>query len=197
MGRPAKFDREQAVEIVMNEIWKNGFEACSVKAMSEKLGITRSSFYNAFQSRANVFEEVLARYLEQSPNRGLSNPDENTRIIPLITRTFREICRIRASDPQARGCLVINCLTELVGVDERLGAKLERLVLSDLERLEHLLRRAAANGEIEDRGDLREKALALQNLLIGLNVMSKVVRSEEDLWAAARQTFEGLGLYAR
>jgi len=45
--------------------------------------------------------------------------------------------------------------------------------------------------------DLREKALALQNLLIGLNVMCKVVRSEKDLWRAARQTLKGLGVYGR
>lgn len=52
-----------------------------------------------------------------------------------------------------------------------------------------------ASGEIEDEDDIREKAFALQNLLIGLNVMAKVVRSEDDLWASAKQTLKGLGLY--
>ncbi len=181
----------------MNDIWKNGFEACSVKAISEKLGITRSSFYNAFQSRARLFEEALERYFAQSPDRVLARVDDDARVVPLLTRMFREVCRARASDPEGRGCLVVNGVAGLVGVNETLGPVLERAVLGNLERLEHLLRRAAANGEIEDRGDLREKALALQNLLIGLNVMCKVIRSEEDLWSAARQTLEGLGLYGR
>jgi len=196
MGRPAKFDRDRAVEIVMNEIWKNGFAACSVKAISEKLGITRSSFYNAFGSRAGLFEEALERYFAQSPDRVLSRVDNETRVIPLLVRMFRGLCRARAGDPEGRGCMAVNGVAELVGVNDSLGPVLERAVLGSLERLEHLLRRAAANGEIEDRGDLRDKALALQNLLIGLNVMGKVVRSEEDLWLAARQTLTGLGLYA-
>ena len=51
MARPSKFDRKEAVELAMNEIWRDGYEANSVKALSEKLGITRSSFYNAFSSR--------------------------------------------------------------------------------------------------------------------------------------------------
>lgn len=197
MGRPAKFDRDQAVEIVMNEIWKNGFEACSVKSISEKLGITRSSFYNAFQSRADLFEEVLERYFGQSPDRVLFQVDSDTRIIPLLTQMFADVCRARASDSEGRGCMAINCVAELVGVNEVLGPILERAVLGSLDRLEHLLRHAAANGEIEDHGDLREKALALQNLLIGLNVMCKVVRSEKDLWSAARQTLKGLGIYGQ
>ncbi len=196
MGRPAKFDRDQAVEIVMNDIWKNGFGACSVKAISENLGITRSSFYNAFQSRAALFEEILERYSNQSPNRVLFQVDNDTRIIPLLTQMFAEVCHARASDPEGRGCMAVNCVAELVGVNETLGPMMERAVMDSIERLELLLRHAAINGEIEDHGDLREKALALQNLLIGLNVMCKVVRSEKDLWAATQQTLRGLDIHA-
>ena len=197
MGRPAEFDRDQAVEIVMNDIWMNGYEACSIKGISEKLGITRSRFYNAFGSREALFEEALELYFSRTPDRVLAQAEGDIRIVPMLTKMFKDVCRTRAADPQGRGCMAVNCVAELVGVNESLGPMLERAVLGSLDRLEHLLRRAAANGEIEDRGDLREKALALQNLLIGLNVMCKVVRSEKDLWRAARQTLKGLGVYAR
>ena len=179
----------------MNEIWRNGFEACSVKAISEMLGITRSSFYNAFGSREALFLEALEVYFSQSPDRALAMADEDAGVLETLTRFFREVCRSRAADPEARGCLVVNSVAELVGVDETLGPVIERAIRGSLERLERLLDQAAAKGEMEDRGDHRRKALALQNLLIGLNVMAKVVHSEEDLWAAARQTLEGLGLY--
>jgi len=196
MGRPAKFDRQAAIERVMNEIWRNGFESCSVKAISEKLGITRSSFYNAFGSREALFLEALALYFSKSPDKALSALDAETSILKVLTRVFKEVCRTRASDPEARGCMAVNCVAELVGVDETLGPVLEKAILSSLDRLKSLLDQAAANGEIDDNNDLEEKALALQNLLIGLNVMAKVVRSEDDLWAAAKQTLKGLALYS-
>ncbi len=195
MGRPAKFDRQAAVELVMNEIWRGGFEACSVKAISEKLGITRSSFYNAFGSREALFLEALELYFAQSPDKALAMVDDNASILKVLTQVFKEVCRARASDPEARGCMAVNCVAELVGTDETLGPVLEKAILGSLDRLERLLGQAVVNGEIEDKGDIREKALALQNLLIGLNVMAKVVRSENDLWAAAMQTLKGLGLY--
>lgn len=196
MGRPAQFDRDEAVELVMNEIWRHGFEACSVKAISEKLGITRSSFYNAFGSRAGLFEEALDRYLKLTPDRVMKEVDADTRVLPLLTSMFREVCRVRASDLEGRGCMAVNSISELVGVHETLGPMLQRAVLGSIERVETLLRQAAANGEIEDAGDIRDKALAVQNLVIGLNVMSKAVRSEADLWAGTRLTLMGLGLYA-
>ena len=195
MGRPAKFDRQAAIELVMNEIWRDGFEACSVKAISEKLGITRSSFYNAFGSREALFLEALDLYFSRSPDNVLAMVGSDASVLKVLTQVFKEVCRSRASDPEARGCMAVNCVTELVGVDETLGPVLETAIMGKLDRLERLLDQAAANGEIENRKDLREKALALQNLLIGLNVMAKVVRSEDDLWAAAKQTLKGLGLY--
>lgn len=195
MGRPAKFDRDAAVEAAMNEIWKNGVEASSVKALSEHLGISRSSFYNTFGSREGMFREALSLYLSRTPDQVLADIGPESNILQVLTGMFREVCRVRAADPEAKGCMAINCVAELVGVDKTLGPVLETAVLESLDRLERLLRQAAVKGEIDDTGDLKGKALALQNLLIGLSVMSKVVRSEDDLWATARQTLEGLGLY--
>jgi len=116
-------------------------------------------------------------------------------VLEVLTRLFRDVCRVRAADPEARGCMAVNCVAELVGVDATLGPVMEGAVRHSLNRFESLLRQAAANGEIKDSGDLKRKALALQNLLIGLNVMSKVVRSEEDLWTGVELTLKGLGLY--
>lgn len=195
MGRPPKFDRQAAVEVAMNEIWRNGLEASSVKALSERLGITRSSFYNAFGSREALFKEALDLYFSQAPDRVLAHVGADASVLVVLTRMFREVCRVRAADPEAKGCMAINCVAELVGVDVTLGPIMEGAVRRSLERFEKLLRQAAASGEIEDTGDLKQKALALQNLLIGLNVISKVVRSEEELWSGVKLTLKGLGLY--
>lgn len=196
MGRPAKFDRDQALDFVMNEIWLNGFEKSSVKAISEKLGITRSSFYNAFGSREALFNEVLERYFSRTPDGVWVHVEEGTPVLPLLNRMFRNLCHSRAADPQARGCMAVNCIAELGGVNKKLAPKVEDVLMGRLHRLEGLLHQAVANREIEDNGDLHGTALALQNLLIGLNLMSKMVRSEDELWASARQTLRGLGLYS-
>lgn len=195
MGRPSTFDRTEAVEAAMNEIWRRGYEASSAKALSELLGINRSSFYNAFQSREALFLEALDLYFIRSPDRVLNDIPPDASILRTLTSMFREICRVRAADEDAKGCLAVNCLAELVGVDETLGPALVEVFQRSLARLESLLRRAAARGEIKDGGDIREKALALKNLLIGLNLLSKVVRNETELWSVAQQTLKGLKLY--
>jgi len=195
MGRPSKFDRAAAVEVAMTEIWKNGMAASSAKALSEKLAITRSSFYNAFGNRDQLFGEVLALYFRQSPDRAFADLGPDDRVLEILHDTLKEVCRVRAADPDARGCMAVNCVAELVGTDPTLGPVMKGAINGSIKGLENLLMQAVRNGEIENPDDLRGTALALQNLLIGLNLMSKVVRSEKDLWAATRLTLQGLGLY--
>jgi len=195
MGRPLKFNREDAIETAMSHIWRNGYRASSVKKLSEEFGITRSSFYNAFDSREALFREVLARYLRQSPDVALADAAPGIRVRQLFTRTYREACRARAGDPLGRGCMLINGVAELCNGHDELGQVLEAFVLGSLARIEQLLEWGVEQGEIEKHQDLRGKALALQNLLMGLNIMCKVVRDEKDLWSAAKTTLKGLDMY--
>ena len=195
MGRPSKFNREAAVEVVMNEIWKNGFEACSVKAISEKLGITRSSFYNAFETREALFMEALQLYATKTPDILLKNIDENTNITATITKLFREVCRFQISDPEARGCMAVNCITELVAVNEKLGPQLKEIVVRHIKTFNSLLDQAKKNGEISADANTKEIAVAMQNTLLGLSVLAKTVRSEQELWASTKLILKGLGIY--
>lgn len=196
MARPSKFDRDAAVETAMQEIWRSGYEATSVKAMSEKLGITRSSYYNAFGSREELFKEALAAYFAHSPDRALyqdADPQESVRGV--LTRTFRAACIARAADPEGRGCMAINSLCELAGGPEtELAEMMIDAVLGSVRRLEGLLNIAVERGELPRTTDCHGKALALQALLIGINTLSKAVRDEGDLWLTARTGLQALGL---
>lgn len=194
MARPIEFDRKEALIAATSAIWKHGFEPSSVKALSELLGITRSSFYNTFGSREALLREAIPVYAAQSPDAPLYAPDV-ARTLPLISKVFRDICRARSGDPEARGCLIVNAVCELCPDTEGLGAELADLVLGSAKNLERLLEMARDAGEIPNDANIHALALALQNLMIGLNVLSKVIRSEDELWLLTLTTLKGLGLY--
>lgn len=195
MARPAKFDRDAAVEAAMQEIWRSGFEATSVKAMSEKLGMTRSSYYNAFGTREDLFKEALAAYFAKSPDHVLYDEPGPGSIKSLLSRTFRAVCAARAADKEGRGCMAVNALCELAGGPETdLSAMMVSAVLGSAKRFEELLQIAVARGELPAATDCHGTALALQSLLIGINTLSKAVHAEEELWLTARTTLDALGV---
>jgi TetR/AcrR family transcriptional repressor of nem operon len=194
-GRPLKFDREYALDRVMHDIWRDGYEANSVKAISERLGITRSSFYNSFGSREALFEDVLTRYFEQAPDKDLAHLPEGMTVRALITRVFKNICAYLGNDIEGKGCLAVNCVSELCNTNPVLGPKLATLMRQRMSRFEQLLRIAVANGELPEGTAIDPLALSLKAQMVGLNTLSKVVRYEEELWAAAKTTLMALGLY--
>ncbi|VAV96195.1 hypothetical protein MNBD_ALPHA06-837, partial [hydrothermal vent metagenome] len=100
MARPSQFNRAEAVEFAMHAFWRDGYAANSVKALSHSLGITRSSFYNAFQSRENLFREALTLYANQSPDRAFQDTKPDISVKQLFTDTFATVCKVRANDKQ-------------------------------------------------------------------------------------------------
>ncbi|UES36620.1 TetR/AcrR family transcriptional regulator [Roseibium aggregatum] len=194
MARPSKFDREDALDVVMNQIWQTGYRNNSVKSLAEVLGITRSSFYNAFGSQEQLFKEVLARYTRVSPDRVLAHDNSNKLVRGVITEFFQDICRLRARDPEWRGCMAVNAISELCSSHPELGPVLAEVIFGSLERLERLLKLGVETGELPKDYDIRSSALAVQTLMIGINTLSKVVHSEKSLWLACEATLKGLDL---
>ena len=194
MARPSQFNREDAVERAMNAFWRDGYETNSVKALSEKFGITRSSFYNAFKSREGLFEEALMLYASRSPDKALHEATPDVSVKKLFTDTFRTICKVRAADEDARGCLAVNGVAELCNTNDILGPKLHQLMQANITRIETVLAWGVASGELDKETDIKALALSVKNLIVGLNVMCKLVQNEDQLWQIASTTLRGLNL---
>jgi TetR/AcrR family transcriptional regulator, transcriptional repressor for nem operon len=195
MARPSKFDRDTAIETAMQALWRHGYKANSVKGLSGALGITRSSFYNAFGDREDLFRRAMQHYSTQTPDRPFHEADRNVRFRPLLTATFYDICRVRAADPDRRGCLAVNSVAELCGSHETLGPFMALCMEKSLARIEELVGWAVERGELPANTDVRALALAINNLLVGVNVMAKIVGDEAELWGIAKTTLKALDLY--
>jgi len=197
MGRTSAFDRQQAIQTVIHEIWQQGYESCSVKALSEKLGITRSSFYHAFESREALLQEALEVYFQESPDQQFSQlliqlPEQSNTLFG-ICQIFKSICALRANDPDKKGCMAINCLVEL---HQQTAAEqyISTAIIGSVTRFESLLQIAVDNNEISAI-DIPNTALALQNILIGINVTCRAFPDEQKLWGSTKLSLQGLGVY--
>lgn len=195
-GRPATFSREGAVERAMHLFWRDGYLAVTARDLANAMNIQRSSFYNTFGSKQNVFEEALQAYSRIAPDAGLEHIQPGQPVIPAIVDTLRELCRIRAADKEARGCLVCNSVAELVGVDAELGPALDAVIKHRIAVMKRLLQQAADNGEFEPSAAVQDLAGAFVSFLLGINVISKTIRSEDELWSICRIFLLGIDLDA-
>ena len=61
-GRPRSFDRDVALDRAIRLFWSKGYEATSVRDLSEELGIGQPSLYNAFGGKRALFDEAVGVY---------------------------------------------------------------------------------------------------------------------------------------
>src|ERR671923_3003369 len=65
MARPRMFDEERALDAAMHTFWEKGYEATSTQDLCEATGLGRSSIYNTFKSKQDLFERALAHYIDR------------------------------------------------------------------------------------------------------------------------------------
>jgi TetR/AcrR family transcriptional repressor of nem operon len=194
MGRPSKFNRSEALATLKDEIWTNGFELSSVKSLSEKLGITRSSFYNSFKSREDLFEELLDDYSQAINGKEIFSINEHESVLLTITKKLKLICLYMVDDQDKRGCLAVSSIQDVVKKNERLDTYINTFFSMNVKQFVEVLNIAISRGEL-NTCDTRIKAIALQTLMVGISEMSKIFRNEGELWEAIKETLKGLELY--
>ena len=63
-GRPRQFDEEAVLDALTDLFWEKGYEATSKTDILAASGLRKSSLYNAFGSKRDLFRRVLDRYVE-------------------------------------------------------------------------------------------------------------------------------------
>jgi TetR/AcrR family transcriptional regulator, repressor for divergent bdcA len=105
-GRPRAFDREEALAKAQFLFHARGYDALSVADLTEAMGINPPSFYAAFGSKLQLYDEALGRYVE---NDGLDLTSIFVPGTPLaigIAKMLRYAATAYTSG-EACGCMVI------------------------------------------------------------------------------------------
>lgn len=102
MARPPEFDRSQALVSALHLFWEKGYDRTTVRDLTEAMGISAPSLYNAFGGKQELFDEAVASYTG-SPTRVVP-PALRERTARAVFAKMLEIAiREYASSTQPRG----------------------------------------------------------------------------------------------
>lgn len=192
LGRPTKFNRDDAIEIAMNTFWTKGYEPTSVSDLAAAMNITRSSFYNSFEDRERMFEEALVRYNSHNVDLPLEEKVAGVSAANALHSFFEAVCSKLAADPLARGCLIINCYMQ-ASPDKPAPPSVNAFFEKKLQQFSARIDDAKDEGTLGAEIDTPLLASNLLAYLIGLNVISKSIRDENTLKMMTRQFLENAG----
>lgn len=175
-GRPRGFDPEQAIATAQRLFQERGYDRVGVADIGKALGITPPSFYNAFGSKAALFDKVLDRY---AGSFGRFVPDAlagGGGVAEAIDRVLHDAARLYASKDGIAGCLAID------GARGSSDAEAVALTRRKMEESQSVIAARIAE-EAPDRAD--RLASIVVTALRGLSAAARDGASAEELRAFA------------
>ncbi|MBE1577222.1 TetR/AcrR family transcriptional regulator [Amycolatopsis roodepoortensis] len=172
MARPKEFDERAAIGRAMDAFWARGYEATSTQTLCEATGLGRSSIYNTFTSKHELFMRALDHYAERGIVARTALLEESGTGVERFRALFAYTIDEEAEHP-GRGCLVVNTVAEFGERDAEIKARID----ADTRRHLALLSACAKEGQVDgtiDRGrDPGAIAEFAHSTVAGLRLMSR------------------------
>lgn len=154
VARPREFDEDEVVAQALEQFWAAGFRGTSTGDLERVTGLNRSSLYNTFGGKRELFVAALDAYAA-GPCAELHRPLATLRGAEALGGYLDGLAAFVKSPVMSKGCLMVNStLEEIEGDDvrERVTGHFELLRRS----LRRAIRQALEDETIEPVFDPRE-----------------------------------------
>ena len=145
-GRPAQFDRDNALAALLWLLWSKGYDAATQEEMLEATGLSSSTLYRSFGTKVEILEAALALYLAWADE--MFAPLEHGHRGVEDVHTFFDRFQEQFGGPLSNaGCLVWNTMQNQINDDPRIKTLTERHMQRLRQGLTAALHRAVDAGE--------------------------------------------------
>lgn len=179
MSRPRTFDETVVLDAAAAQFRVHGFADTSTEQLCEAAGVQRSSLYNTFTSKDELFVRALERYTTTMRERQKSILNDTTingadRLRALVQSIIAEE-RAARDDDHAAGCMVVHSFMspDLRGRDQRIPGILEMDLRERLNLLEGAIRAGKLDGSFSPDADPQQGALLVITVVSGLRVTAQ------------------------
>ncbi|MEQ1879684.1 MAG: TetR/AcrR family transcriptional regulator [Burkholderiales bacterium] len=141
MARILEFDRSAALDKALVLFWNKGYQAASLADLLETMDIGRSSFYATFVDKRSLYVECLELFGKRTKDI-LLKARENMGPLDALRNFFEYTATGQRGQKTAWGCMMVNTVLELAGVDDDLSARASGLLVEMQAEFEKCLRDA-------------------------------------------------------
>ncbi|HFD78798.1 MAG TPA: TetR/AcrR family transcriptional regulator [Gammaproteobacteria bacterium] len=186
MARHKTFDEREALDAAMHEFWLRGYEGTSLQDLETAMGLTRTSIYNAFGNKRELFNRVLEHYQQTVMAALLAELDSGAGLKTGVERMLNRMIDLHFSEETPGGCLVVLSVLEREQHDATSTRALEQTMAAMQKGLQQRIAKAQQTGEIDAGQDARALALSIVNTMAGMMVLGKAGFSKTALRQVAR-----------
>jgi len=129
VARPQAFNQQQVIAKAIECFWLKGYSETSLADLLQAMNISRSTFYNSFGDKRQLFEMCLQAYgqqMQQVLAILLSTPQ--TSGLQAIKEFLQLVLLVPTETLISKGCLLVNTIAETARVDSELNKLAKQLI---------------------------------------------------------------------
>jgi TetR/AcrR family transcriptional repressor of nem operon len=175
MARPRDFDESEVLQKAICLFSDKGYSGTSMQNLVDGLGISRSSLYDTFGDKHQLYMKALVFY-EQGYGAQLDaliKEAPNSRIA--IQQLLELVVENLLEDKQRRGCFMVNAGVELANHDKEVSTLLCQHEQQMEKAFLKAIKRGQKDGEISTEQNAQALARFLNNTVKGMQVSIKTI----------------------
>jgi len=173
IGRPKEFEFDEALEAALDVFWKKGYEATSLQDLTEAMKLSKSSFYQTFESKHKLLQSCIMRY-QEIITKELTDSLENSKSgRSFIEGAFNALAEKAKSPCDHRGCLIVNCANEFAQKDPTIADLINKATKKTTDIFLIAVKRAQKEGEVSSDKKPLSIARYLVSNVCGVQTMIK------------------------
>ncbi len=192
MARPREFNPEQALDKAMHVFWAKGYRSASLGDLTAAMGISKSSFYETFSSKHELYLSAIHRYDQRMGGWLAGLLEGGTSGRDAIANLFASLIDGALAGDDCRGCLLGNSAIEVSPHDAQVAEAVKRAMKRIAKAFYKAVVRGQDEGGISPHHEARSLARYLLSSVNGLLVVAKANPDRDILEDIARVTLSAL-----
>jgi TetR/AcrR family transcriptional regulator, transcriptional repressor for nem operon len=193
MPRTKAFDEKVALEKAMLVFWKEGYHAASMEMLVEAMGISRSSFYDTFGDKKQLYLAALRLFQSQSQQQNAktlaqSGPSPKAQITAVLQFSLEEAL----NDPDTKGCMMANATAEMATADADVYKFLKENACALESFFTQLIQLGQEIGQFNPAFDSATAANYLVNYIHGMRLVCKTKPDPQKMRQGLELVLAGL-----
>ncbi|NCN09942.1 MAG: TetR/AcrR family transcriptional regulator [Leptospira sp.] len=190
MSRTKEFEPNIVLDKAMHLFWYRGYNATSMQELVNHLGISRSSLYESFGDKKELYVNCLRKYRNEYTEQMLQKL-QNTESLPLtLEKILKYIIEDSLHAKQQLGCFMINATLEFGGEEKEIAKIIEENNNSMLSTLITSIQNAQLKKQINTRYSAEALSHFFMNAISGLRILGSTCKDEKTLEESAKITLE-------
>lgn len=173
MARTKVFDEEVVLNKAVNLFWEKGYNGTSAQDLVDELGISRSSLYDTYGDKFQLFKNALLQYRKQFAGAMIEMIDKSDDFGKTLNDIFQYVVTESLQEKFSKGCFMVNSSVELAPHNLEI-AEVVNANMQDVEdALFRLIKKGQEAGQFSNDHTPRSLARFIFNTISGLRVASK------------------------